>query len=72
MKQVTEYWVSPLDQYGDSIDVYYCDTRQEAAAERANRADDHPSAKCWALEKVIRRYYDDGELASETVVDLEW
>lgn len=71
MKQVTEYWVSPLDEYGDSLEVYYCSNRKEAVSEKELRAEDHPDAVEWRLEKVVRNYYPDGEIKSETIKELK-
>lgn len=65
--QVTEWWLSPLDRYGDALEVYYLDSRAEAVAEHASRLGDHPDAEAWRLERVVRRYRSDGDLADEAV-----
>jgi hypothetical protein len=72
MRQITEWWVTPLDEYGDSIEVYYCDSKREAKAEREQREYDHPDAAGWLLEKVVRRYREDGDLRSEKVTIEQW
>ncbi len=72
MKQVTEWWVMPLDEYGDSIEVYYCDSKREAKAERVKREESHPDAAEWMLEKVVRRYESDGDIRSELVTEEQW
>lgn len=72
MKQVTEWWVTPLDEYGDSIEVYYCDSKREAKAEREQRGEDHSDVAEWMLEKVVRRYRSDGDLAAENVTEEAW
>ena len=72
MKQTTEWWVAPLNEYGDSEEVYYCDSMREAKAERESRSKDHPGASEWRLEKVVRQYYSDGDIAGEKVTEEQW
>lgn len=71
MIQVIEWWLSPIDVYGDSIEVYYCDSRQEALEEKTLSESDHPDAVEWRLEKVVRLYSNDGELQEETITEIE-
>lgn len=72
VEQITEWLVAPLDEYGDSIEVYYCGSRAEAIAEREARTPDHPDAVAWRLERVVREYHADGELKDEKATEVEW
>lgn len=70
MNQITEYWLSPMDGYDDSIEVYYHQTEREALRDMEYRKDLHPNAAYWRLEKVVRVYRDDGEMASEIITEI--
>lgn len=60
MKQVTKWWVTPVDTNGNYRKVYDCDTLGEAIAIRERQERYHPEAVEWILEKVTRNYRDDG------------
>ena len=70
--QVTEYWVRPVNADGDSLEVYYCDTKKQAIAERDYRTDDHTDAVDWKLEKVVRKYNNGGDIIDEDIASVEW
>ena len=64
--KITEYWVRPLDEHGDSRDVIFCQTIKEAVSE-INKLNGAP----FELEKCVRTYYRDGELKDEALTLID-
>ena len=64
MKHITEYWIRPLDEHGDSIDIIFCGTLREARNEAK-------SFENYEIEKCVRRYADDGKLISEQLSEVD-
>jgi hypothetical protein len=71
MTQTTEYWLKPIDEYDDSIDIIFCDSEKDARLQREGLGDDYPDAQRWMLEKVVRRYASDGDLKDEHITELK-
>jgi hypothetical protein len=71
VETIVEWWAKPVDAYGDSIEIFPCDSRREAHKTREDHAD-YPGAVDWELERVTRKYRDDGELLHEKVEQKEW
>lgn len=71
MKQVTEYWLKPVDEYGDTIDIVFSESLRDAKVQRQVFGSEFPDAHHWELEKVVRRYASDGALKSEQVTELK-
>lgn len=71
MKRLEEWWLTPIDAWGDSMEIFFCDTLEEAIKEKELRENDYPQAR-WQLEKVIRYYLPDGHLIKEDVRDKTW
>ena len=68
--RITEYWLSPRDEYGDALDVFFVDSVTEAREEYHYVKDEFAAeAKYWTLEKVVRTYESDGEMTSESITD---
>lgn len=64
MKRTTEYWLRPLDEYGDAEDILFFDHFTEALMalrEMKVERGDFP----YDIERVVRLYADDGELKDE-------
>lgn len=70
--QITEYWISPLDEHGDVQDQFYYDTRKEALdALPSLQSDIYPDITQWQIEKVVSKYASDGDLINRTYTELE-
>lgn len=65
-----EWWLIPVDHYGDSMEVFFCRSEMEARKEKARRQGDYPNAREWVCEKVVRWYAMDGELQRESVTEV--
>ena len=68
--QRTEYRVSPLDKYGDVIDIAFFASKKEALNAAPNLKEQYPNAVDWMFEKNVRKYASDGNLEDDGYVDL--
>ena len=69
-RNTTEYRVSPLDEYGDIIDVFFFESKREALKDKPRVLGAYPEASGWLFEKNLRKYASDGELLDDTYIDL--
>lgn len=68
--QRTEYRVSPLDEYGDIIDIEFFTSKKEALAAAPQLKEAYPQAVDWLFEKNVRKYASDGDLVDDDYIDL--
>lgn len=68
--QRTEYRVSPLDEYGDIIDIEFFSSKKEALKAASKLKKTYPQAVDWLFEKNVRKFASDGNLLDDDYIDL--
>ena len=71
-QRIIEWEVRPLDEYMDTIEVHFYDSKKEALADKTWLTDRYPEAKDWLFEKVQKTYADDGDLVDCNYTTVAW
>lgn len=71
MKQITEYWISPLDDEGDVLDQFYYDSKKDAEKDLLQIKENiYPQINTWQIDRVVCKYNDiDGDLIDRDYTD---
>lgn len=64
MRQFTEYWLRPLDEHGDAVDILFHDHYTEVLMTLREMESDGGMFP-YEVERVMRWYADDGDLKDE-------